>query len=83
MKQDDKKAEVSNEEMVSIQKPGTVINCFTLHLRAKASKESESLAILKLGEKVTIVDSKADDFYQVRTAAGLNGYCMKSYVSQL
>lgn len=57
---------------------GTV-NCSTLNLRAKASRDSKSLQTLQKGDEVTIL-STTGDWYKV-SYGKYTGYVMKKYIS--
>lgn len=72
----------ANNEVNTISK-GIVTGCKALYVREKAFKESEQLAILKENEEVSIVyrDTESEDFYEVLTTSGIQGYCMKKYIS--
>lgn len=58
------------------------VNCNGLNVRAKASTESEVLAVIHQDDKV-VIDNEAstDEWYAVCTAAGVNGFCMKQYIT--
>lgn len=58
------------------------VNCNGLNVRAKASTESEVLAVIHQDDEV-VIDGEAstDEWYAVCTAAGVNGFCMKQYIT--
>lgn len=62
---------------------GVVSGCKKLHLRKGPSKESASLCVLNENTEVTVnfEESTTEDFYKVCTAAGIEGYCMKKFIS--
>lgn len=65
------------EEIVT----GFVSNCKRLRVRAEASVESENLGSIAEGTEVVILPFEDDKFYKVTTATGLDGYCMKDYIT--
>ena len=60
---------------------GTV-NCEKLNVRSDATIDSEPVGVINRDSKVFIYeDESTDEFYKVCTATGLEGYCMKKFVS--
>lgn len=52
-----------------------------LHVRAEASRDSKSLAILNKGDKVIILDEFNDGWYYIVTVKGdQEGYCMSEFI---
>lgn len=72
-----KEIEETVEELV-----GVVSNCLKLNVRTEPNKDSDVVAIVKnLDElKIDLVTS-TDDWYAVCTVAGIEGFCMKNFVS--
>lgn len=63
---------------------GVVSGCAQMYVRSEASVDSEPLGIIKRDTKVQIYESEAtDDFYSVCTETGLEGFCMKKFISVL
>ena len=62
---------------------GVVTGCKKLHLRKEPNKGAASLCILDENAEVTVnfEESTTADFYKVCTAAGIEGYCMKKFIS--
>lgn len=61
---------------------GVVVNCERLRVRKLPNKDSEVLGLITEGSKVQInLDNSTINWYAVYTAAGLEGYCMKKYIS--
>ncbi len=54
-----------------------------LYLRDQPNTSGKTLALLKQGEKVTLVSSNQynGSWYQVKTGSGLTGYCSGNYLS--
>lgn len=64
------------------RKIGTVINCSSLNVRKEPSKYADILCTIQASEKVEIDESKSThDFYKIFNSAGVEGYCMKNYIS--
>ena len=60
---------------------GTV-GCEKLNVRSDATIDSEPVGIINRGSKVFIYeDESTEEFYKVCTATGLEGYCMKKFIS--
>lgn len=61
---------------------GKVVGCERLRVRKLPNSDSEVLCVIPEGTKVLIdTDKSTVNWYAVSTAAGLNGYCMKKYIS--
>ena len=64
------------------RKIGTVIDCSSLNVRKEPSKHADILCTIQASEKVEIDESKStNDFYKIFNSAGVEGYCMKNYIS--
>ena len=60
---------------------GTV-GCEKLYVRSDATIDSEPVGIINRGSKVFVYeDESTEEFYKVCTATGLEGYCMKKFIS--
>ena len=60
---------------------GTV-GCAKLNVRFDATIDSESVGVINRDSKVFIYeDESTEEFYKVCTATGLEGYCMKKFIS--
>lgn len=71
--------DVVDEPMTAI---GTVYNCSKLNVRSEPSVHGRVIGILDAGTEVE-VDLEFDNevFRKVTTAAGIEGYCVKSYIA--
>lgn len=71
------------EEVKEVIKPiGIVTGCSRLYVREKANKESKFLCIINQNAEVVIDTEKSTkDFYKVCTSTGVEGYCMKKFIS--
>lgn len=73
-------AEVNDAASATIT--GVVNNCTRLNLRKQPSTTSKVINILDSGDKVEIDDANStEDFYKVLTESGIEGYCMKEYIT--
>lgn len=61
---------------------GVVSDCTSLRVRKAANSEAEILGTIELGSEVAIDEAgSTSDFYKVCTAAGLEGFCMKKFIT--
>lgn len=62
--------------------PGTVSGCKKLNVRENPSFDADVVCVIPEGCEVEIDESNStDEFYKVYTAAGMEGYCMKKFIS--
>ena len=76
--------QIAEEEVSEPKKQmiGTVMDCSSLNIRSKSSTNSEIIATVKAGTKLLInEDESVSDWYKVCTEAGIEGFCMRKYVS--
>ena len=60
---------------------GIVTNCTSLNIRKQPSVDSDILCFVRVGTTLMIDESTStEDWYNVYTAAGMSGFCMKNYV---
>lgn len=59
-----------------------MVNCEQLYVRSAPTTNSEPLDIIKRDAVVTIVED-AGEFYNVCTETGLDGFCMKKFITVL
>lgn len=61
---------------------GIVSDCNKLRVRAAASTNADVLCEIESGSEVTIDKTKSTkDFYAVCTSAGVEGFCMKKFIT--
>lgn len=71
-------------EPVAAPIDGVVSGCTSLYVRSEPTVDSEPLGTIKCDTKVRIYESEStDDFYSVCTETGLEGFCMKKFISVL
>ena len=74
--------EESQKVKEAVQTVGFVDNCECLRVRKESNVDSEELCIIsKLSEVVIDLDNSTDYFYKVKTSEGVEGYCMKKFIT--
>ena len=59
-----------------------VVGCEKLYVRSDATVDSEPVGVINRDSKVFVYeDESTEEFYKVCTATGLEGYCMKKFIS--
>ena len=78
--------EQTNEEIVCPEKceyvPGVVVNCSRLNVREHPNTDAAVRYVIASGSEVQVcVAHNYDDWCEVCTPSGVEGYCMKKYIS--
>lgn len=74
--------EESQEVEEAVPTVGFVDNCECLRVRKESNVDSKELCIInKLSEVVIDLDNSTDYFYKVTTSEGVEGYCMKKFIT--
>ena len=74
--------EESQEVEEAVPTVGFVDKCECLRVRKESNVDSEELCIInKLSEVVIDLDNSTDYFYKVTTSEGVEGYCMKKFIT--
>ena len=61
---------------------GSVVDCIMLNVRKEPSIESEILCEISWSTELMVYeDESTDEFYKICTASGIEGYCMKKFIS--
>lgn len=61
---------------------GVVTDCLKLNVRKEPNKDADILCEIMLAAEVMVDKAKStEDFYKVVTASGVEGYCMKKFIS--
>ena len=72
-------------EPVEPAKPEPVegtVGCEKLYVRSDATIDSDPVGVINRDSKVFVYeDESTEEFYKVCTATGLEGYCMKKFIS--
>ena len=77
-------AETETAPVIEVVKPkvGIVTGCIKLNVRKAASPTAEILGVIEEGSEVQIDnDFNAPDFYKVSAVTGLEGFCMKKFIT--
>lgn len=85
----DTTAEVIEEPIIEepiIEEPksisGIVTDCIKLNVREQPNPNADILGTINEGSEVIVSeDESTDDFYKICTSAGLDGYCMRKFIS--
>ena len=65
----------------STQTIGFVSGCEKLYVRTEPSKDSEPLCIIEKDAELTVdLEKSTSLFFKVKTASGIEGYCMKDFI---
>lgn len=70
-----------NEEVESEFVTGIVTGCKKLNVRKESNKNSDILCVIDESSEVMVFHNSTEDFYKVTTASGVEGYCMKKYIT--
>lgn len=61
---------------------GVVTDCLKLNVRARPDAKAMILGVITAATELIITEEEpAKDFYKICTSAGLEGYCMKKFVT--
>lgn len=63
---------------------GVVSGCELLNVRKESSKDAEVLCIIGVNTTVKVdltVDKETEEFYKIVTPNGVEGYCMKKFIT--
>lgn len=83
MESNDAVVDFNDEPESIVNKPtsGIVVGCEFLNVRKSSTKDSETLAVIKSGDKITVdTNMSTNDFYKIHTLSGIDGFCMKKFI---
>lgn len=61
---------------------GIVTDCAKLNVREEASAKSAVVAVIDASTELVIIEEESTkDFFKICTASGIEGYCMKKFVT--
>lgn len=61
---------------------GVVTDCIKLNVRVEPNAKAEVVCEIAASTELMIdEDRSTDEFYKIYTAAGIEGYCMKKFIS--
>lgn len=70
---------VPEKKVKEVKHAGSVTGCTDLNVRESADKNSSALCQIRVNAPVEILE-ELEDWYKVKTVAGVVGYCMKQYI---
>lgn len=74
-----------SKEMATTQKKsviGLVSNCANLRVRKEPDDKAEVLGVIPVDTEVVIEeDEPTSEFYKILTDSGLEGFCMKQFIT--
>lgn len=74
--------ETTETELAKPEPIEGTVGCEKLYVRSDATVDSDPVGIIDRGSKVFIYeDESTEEFYKVCAATGLEGYCMKKFIS--
>lgn len=76
--------EVEQEPKIEEPKPiiGVVTDCLKLNVREFPNTTAPILGVITAATELIIIEEESTaDFYKICTSAGLEGYCMKKFVT--
>lgn len=75
--------EIIKEIVTPVTTKTGVVICKKLNVREKANMKSSVLCIINENEEVIIhhTENESEEFYRVSTSSGIEGYCMKKFIS--
>ena len=77
---------VEVEQEYKIEEPvyltGVVIDCVKLNVREDPQPTATILGVVAVDTELIVIEAESTkDFYKICTSAGLEGYCMKKFVT--
>ena len=71
-----------NDSVDNFNEIGTVIGCEKLRVRPTPDTDQEEIFLIDNGSVVKIsLEDSTEEFYKIKTDDGIEGYCMKSFIS--
>ena len=65
-------------------KKGVVTDCLKLNVRKEPNSEAEVISQITAATKLVVYENESTDkFYKICTYSGIEGYCMKKFISIL
>ena len=70
------------EETHAVEKHGVVVDCFRLNVRSAPSIDAEVVCEIDCSTDMLVYEEEStDEFYKICTSSGVEGFCMKKYIS--
>lgn len=72
------------EETPAVEKHGVVVDCIRLNVRSAPSIDAEVVCEIDCSTDMLVYEEEsADEFYKICTSSGIEGFCMKKFVTIL
>lgn len=72
------------EEASTKPKAGIVTDCLKLNVREKPDKDSDIVCEITASTELVIYEEEStEEFYKICTYSGIDGYCMKKFITIL
>lgn len=72
------------KERVVESKQGVVTDCIKLNVRVEPSSTADVVCEITVATKLVVYENEStDEFYKICTYSGVEGYCMKKYITIL
>ena len=76
--------QLSFVEPVAEPKKGVVTDCLRLNVRKEPDSEAEIIGQITAATKLVVYENEStDEFYKICTYSGIEGFCMKKFISIL
>ncbi len=76
--------EAETEVIEIIKTYGVVTDCLRLNVRTEPYKEAEVATVVTCLDEVEIdLDASTDEWYAICTATGIEGFCMKKFITAM
>lgn len=60
---------------------GRVNNCTKLNVRKRPNSKAEVICVIPVDSIVEIIKGSTSEFYKVHTESGIEGFCMKDFIT--
>lgn len=73
---------VEVEETPCVEKDGIVTDCIKLNVRKEPSVTADIVCEINASTKLAVYeDESTEDFYKICTFSGIEGYCMRKFIT--
>lgn len=70
------------EEAPAVEKHGVVVDCIRLNVRSAPSIDAEVVCEIDCSTDMLVYEEEStDEFYKICTSSGIEGFCMKKFVT--
>lgn len=76
--------ETAVEEAPVVEKHGVVVDCVRLNIRKEPRIDAEVLCEVNCSTDMLVYEEEStDEFYKICTSSGIEGFCMKKFITIL